>query len=464
MADERAREELSEQAAALARRLVAERFPEGGDGPRSLAEMEEALAEVKRELGEQLQRLWIEQQEGEAENRTDCATCAAATAGTARFCGNRERLLVTRHGELRFWRRYYHCARCRTGFAPLDQRLGLDGHATTAQVRAWLADLGSDGAFATAARRLETFTAVRVSESTAARVTVEVGRRLREEELREAEQILAGEAVPRRTPWQPQRLYVSLDGTMTPLRDPWKRDGSRGRLHCRYGECKTAVCYETRPNRQGTPVVARRQYTATLEPVETFEKLVAGLAYHCGSDRAPELVVLADGLGYNWRIAEEYFPEALQILDFYHALDHLHRLARLCWEGSPPSAGEDTPLTAAAWVALQKEALLRDGVAEVETAIAALSASTAEARECREETQGYFARNAERMRYRTFLEAGYQIGSGVMEAGCKTVAHQRLDQSGMHWRSETADAVVALRANQLSHQPRPLRPYCADWS
>ena len=158
MADERAREELSEQAAALARRLVAERFPEGGDGPRSLAEMEEALAEVKRELGEQLQRLWIEQQEGEAENRTDCATCAAATAGTARFCGNRERLLVTRHGELRFWRRYYHCARCRTGFAPLDQRLGLDGHATTAQVRAWLADLGSDGAFATAARRLELLT------------------------------------------------------------------------------------------------------------------------------------------------------------------------------------------------------------------------------------------------------------------------------------------------------------------
>lgn len=457
------REELSEQAAALARRLIAERFPVGTNGPRTLAEMEAALAEVKRELGEQLQRLWIEQQEGEAENRTDCAACATAAAGTARFCGNRERVVVTRHGELRWTRRYYHCARCRAGFAPLDQRLELDGHGTTAQVRGWLADLGSDGAFATAARRLETFTGVRLSESTAARVTVEVGERLREEELREAERILAGETVPRRTTWQPQRLYVSLDGTMTPLRDPWKRDGSRGRLHCRYGECKTAVCYETRPNRQGTPVVARRQYTATLEPVETFEKLVAGLAYHCGSDRAPELVVLADGLGYNWRIAEEYFPEALQILDFYHALDHLHRLARLCLEESP-GAGEHAPAPAAAWVALQKEALLRDGVAEVAAAIEAMPASSVEAQECREETQGYFARNAERMRYRTFLDAGYQIGSGVMEAGCKTVAHQRLDQSGMHWRPETADAVVALRANQLSHQPRPLHPYCVGWS
>jgi hypothetical protein len=457
MTEPRDREELSEQAAELARRLVAERFPEGTKGPTTLAEMEAALTEVKRELGEQLQRLWIEQQEKEAENRTGCAGCAGTAAGTARFCGNRERVVVTRHGELRFWRRYYHCATCRAGFAPLDRRLGLDGYGTTPQVRAWLADLGSDGAFETAARRLETLTELRLSESTAARTTVRVGQRLREEELQEAERILRGEAVPRRTPWRPQRLYVSLDGTMTPLREPWKRDGSLGALQCRYGECKTAVCYETRPDRHGTPVVARRQYTATLEPVETFEKLVAGLAYHCGSDQAGEVVVLADGLGYNWRIAAEYFPEALQILDFYHALGYLHKAARLCLGDREASAG-------AAWVATQKELLLQDGAAEVLTAIRALPVSSAEAQECREETCGYFERNAERMRYRTFLDAGYQIGSGVMEAACKTVVHQRLDQSGMHWRSETADAVVALRANQLSHSPRDLLTYCVGWS
>jgi len=451
--------ELSDRAAELARQLVAERFPPGADGPRTLAEMEEALAQVKRELGEQLQRLWIEQQERDGENRTECAACS----GPARFCGCRDRLVVTRHGELRFARRYYHCPGCHQGFAPLDQRLGLDRHGTTAQVRAWLAELGSDGAFATATRRLETFTALHVSESTAARVTMEVGRRLRAEELAEAERLLHGEAVPRRTRWQPQRLYLSLDGSMTPLRDPWKRDGSQGALHCRYGECKTAVCYETRPDRHGTPVVARRQYTATLEPVAVFEQLVAGLAYHCGSDQAAELVVLADGLGYNWRIAQEYFPEALQILDFYHALEHLHTLARLCLTEGPGGAGEDGT-AAPTWVAAQKEQLLQDGVAAVRAAIQALPTPTPEAQACREETDGYFGRNAERMRYRSFSEAGYQIGSGVMEAACKTVAHQRLDQSGMHWRPESADAVVALRANQLSHSPRDLRPYCVGWS
>jgi hypothetical protein len=217
--------------------------------------MEEALAQVKRELGEQLQRLWIEQQERDAENRTDCASCS----GAARFCGCRERLVVTRHGELGFARRYYYCSRCRYGFAPLDRHLGLDGHATWARVRAWLADLGSDAAFETAARRLETLTGVRLSEATAARTSIAVGERLRQEELGEAEQILTGEAVPRRTHWHPQRLYLCMDGSMTPLRDAWKRDGSLGALHCRYGECKTAVCYETRPDRRGIPVVARQQ-------------------------------------------------------------------------------------------------------------------------------------------------------------------------------------------------------------
>jgi hypothetical protein len=421
--------------------------------------MEEALAQVKRELGEQLQRLWIEQQERDTDNRTDCATCS----GSVRFFGRRERLVVTQHGELRWARRYYYCPRCRHGFAPLDHRLGLDGHATTVRVRAWLADLGSDGSFEAAARRLETFTGVGLSEATAARTSIAVGARLRQEELEEAERILQGEAVPRRTPWHPQRLYLSLDGSMTPLREPWKRDGSLGALHCRYGECKTAVCYETRLDRHGAPVVARRQYTATLEAVEVFEKLVVGLAYQCGSDQAVEKVVLADGLGYNWRIAEEYFPEALQILDIYHVLEHLHNVAGLCLEGGAAGTGE-AGVTPAGWVAAQKEKLLEDGVAAVREAIAALPTPSQEAEECREETYGYFARNAERMRYGTYLAAGYQIGSGVMEAACKRVVHQRLDQSGMHWRPETADAVVALRANQLSHSPRDLRSYCVGWS
>jgi hypothetical protein len=447
-----AREELQELAARLARELVAERFP--GE-PMTLEQMEEALAEVKRELGDRLQHAWVEQQEPKAENRCACSACSVC-GGRARFLGSRKRLLVTRHGECSFTRRYYHCSACRHGFAPLDVQLGLDDHATSPQVRVWAAELGGEGAFLQGLQRLTAFTDVRVSESTLARLAVEAGSRLRAAELAEAEQILAGEAAPRRTTWQPQRLYLSLDGAMAPLREAWKRDGSLGKLQCRWGECKTAVCYETRLGVRGEPVVARRQYTATLEPVSIFERLVVALAYHCGSDGAKEKVVLADGLAYNWRIAEEYFPEAIQILDWYHATEHLHQVARVCLGAEGDVAKR--------WVLARQEELMRDQVAEVSRAILALPTPTEEAEAVRAETWGYVDHNAHRMRYGTFARAGYQIASGVMEAACKTVVHQRLDQSGMHWRRETAEAVVALRANRLSDQPRDLRPFCVGWS
>jgi len=73
----------------------------------------------------------------------------------------------------------------------------------------------------------------------------------------------------------------------------------------------------------------------------------------------------------------------------------------------------------------------------------------------------YFSNNAARMRYQSFLEKGYHIGSGVVEATCKHVVAQRLDQAGMHWRQESAEAIVALRAAQLCSHPPDLRPHCA---
>ena len=96
----------------------------------------------------------------------------------------------------------------------------------------------------------------------------------------------------------------------------------------------------------------------------------------------------------------------------------------------------------------------------VGTALADLLPRTKEQRQLQAREIGYFTTNAERMRYGTFRKHGYQIATGVMEAACKQVVHQRLDQVGMHWRQETAEAFVALRAAVLSTAPPDLRPYC----
>lgn len=250
---------------------------------------------------------------------------------------------------------------------------------------------------------------------------------------------------------KPARLYVSVNGIFAPLREPWKKDGSLGPLTCRYGECKTAVVYEAKAGPKGDEGVAWRAYTATFGPSEQFGPLVATLAHRAGHHFAKELVFLADGQAYNWTIAAGQFPTALQIVDFQHAVQHLYLVAGAFF-------GEGTAV--GPWVEARQEELLQDTAAAVCAAIGALVPRTDEQQKIQAREIGYFTTNAERMRYRTFRQRGYQIATGVMEAACKQVVHQRLDQVGMHWRQETAEAFVALRAAVLSSAPPDLRPYC----
>jgi hypothetical protein len=179
---------------------------------------------------------------------------------------------------------------------------------------------------------------------------------------------------------------------------------------------------------------------------------VATLAHRAGHHFAKEVVFLADGQGYNWTIAASQFPEALQIVDFQHAVSHLFSVAHAFFgEGST---------AVLPWVEARQEELLQDQVAAVDRAIAELTPTRVEQRQLQARERGYFATNAERMRYGTFRRHGYQIATGVMEAGCKQVVHQRLDQVGMHWRQETGEAFVALRAAILSTSRPDLRSYC----
>ena len=113
------------------------------------------------------------------------------------------------------------------------------------------------------------------------------------------------------------------------------------------------------------------------------------------------------------------------------------------------------------WVRTRQAELLADQVEQVIAAIAAWRPKNSERRQVRRNQLKYFRDNVERMRYGTFAAKGYHIGSGVVEASCKYVVGSRLDQAGMHWRRDSAQAVASLRAALLSSQPPDLRPHCA---
>jgi hypothetical protein len=244
-----------------------------------------------------------------------------------------------------------------------------------------------------------------------------------------------------------------MDGKMVPLREPWKQDGSAGELICRWGECKTGVVYEARPSPKGDRGVLRRRYVATLQDRRPFGFLLSTAAHEQGVHWAREVVVLGDGAAWIWQLAATHFPQALQIVDFFHVSEHL-------WAVAKERFGPETS-AAQAWVGARQAELKADAVEAVIAAVAAWKPRKAERRKLRKDTLGYLTTNRERLRYGTFLKRGYHIGSGVVEASCKHVVGSRLDQAGMHWRPERAEAVVALRAALLSNRPPDLRAHCA---
>ncbi len=440
------RQRLIESVVAQYRELLQQRLARE---PRTLDEIEQAVEEIGRAMEDELERRLLERKahpEVPADNQAACPRCGR----WGRYRRTEERQLVTQHGEHTLARRRYYCRRCHQGFVPLDRELGLDRGETSQQVRLWVAEIAPRVAIGEGNGLLARLTGVQLGASTFERIAVHVGTALRQAELAAAQQHQAGHPPPVQR--KPRRIYVSVDGIFAPLRDPWKKDGSLGELHCRPGECKTAEVYEAKRGPKGDEGVAWRASTATFAEAATFGPLVGTLAHRAGHHFAQEVIFLADGQAYNWTLAASQFPTAVQIVDFQHAMAHLFAAAHAFF-------GEEKAVVEP-WVEARKAELLDDRVAAVVQALAALTPRTDEQRETQARESGYFSHNAERMRYKTFLKHGYQIATGVMEAACKQVVHQRLDQVGMHWRPETAEAFVALRAAVLSSAPPDLRPYC----
>ena len=417
--------------------------------PATLDQIEDVAGKIGRQLSQQVQNRLVQQHNKRARPpKIDCK-CGAH----ARYKGQQERTLVTAHGNLPLRRACYYCAHCQRTQAPTDNALGLDASSTTLQVRLWVALLAGRLPFAETASTLQMLTAVCLSAGSVERLSVAIGRALRTKQNQTAQQHQAN-LLPEPTRVPAKRLYIGMDGVFVPLREPWKKDKSVGTLTCRYGECKSGVVYETHQDSSGKDHRVRTcDYVSTMATVETFGPLMGALAHQQGHHTAREVVVIGDGAPWIWQIAGKQFTGAIQIVDFFHAMEHLAKVAEARFGKSTADNKE--------WLRARGAELKTNQLSKVLADLRAWRPSSTSKQQLRKSTYAYFHTNAERMRYQTFLEKGYHIGSGVVEATCKRVVAQRLDQAGMHWRQESAEAIVALRSAQLSSSPPDLRPYCA---
>jgi len=244
----------------------------------------------------------------------------------------------------------------------------------------------------------------------------------------------------------PDKLYAAIDGTGVPVtaKETAGRDGkgTDGLAHTR--EVKLAVFFtQDKLDAKGYPVrdPGSASYVATFEPAHVFADLAEAEGIRRGARHVRQLTILGDGAAWIWNTVAARFPEATCIVDLYHARQHLHDLARLL-EFMLGDQRED-------WLAARLEDLDYgdiDGICKAARIYPLAGIKKDEL----DTALGYFENNAPRMRYHWFRSRGLFVGSGVVEAGCKTIIGQRLKLSGMHWSVPGADAIATLRCQQAS--------------
>lgn len=376
-------------------------------------------------------------------HRGQRVACGAGHHAT--FAGYRPKCLDTVLGPIVVRRAYYHCARCGHGVAPRDAELGVADASLSPGLRAMVARAGAAVPFARARELLAELAGVTLTTKRVERSAEADGATVAAAIATEAAAVLAGEVVPLAPDGPPAKLYIAIDGTGVPTvpADTVGRTGKAADGRARTREVKLGVLFtQTRLDAQGRPErdVGSSSYVASFEPAANFGTLLYAEALRRGAQRARPLVVLGDGAPWIWNLAAEHFPGATQIVDLYHAREHLHAL------GSLVAPALDDPRR---WLDARLADLDRGDMSALLAATRALKLAGATTHEV-EKALAYFETNAERMRYAAFREAGHFVGSGAVEAGCKAVIGQRLKLSGMRWSVRGATGIIALRCHEAS--------------
>ena len=341
-------------------------------------------------------------------------------------------------GSFEIKRDYYYHAGKKEGHYPADAALGLEVAYTPALAKLLCLEGADESTFLKAERHLEQTGGIHVSARQIQRVVQRVGSGAQVWQQRESPPVCSDAPI----------MYVSADGTGVPMA-PEELKGRRGKQAD--GTAKTRQAYlgcvftQHRRDEKGHPVRdwESTTYVSSMESIHEFGTYLRREAIRRGLGSVGKVVLLIDGAVGLENMGKLCFKDCVQIVDFYHALEHAGLvLAALIGKGHP-----DYKARLRRWA----KRLLKDKVQALIDQTRRECAGQAQAPAV-EEALGYFVRNVSRMQYGTFREAGYFIGSGVVEAGCKTVIGSRCKQSGMFWSESGAENILALRCIHSSRR------------
>lgn len=422
-----------------------------GQGTPTIAQVETGMREALRQVGAQAVSLFLGSMQA-----TPASEIACPCGGTLQYQRMRPATVISVFGKVIYERAYYAGCSCKQGKAPLDERFGLEPGAVTAGLAALLALAGIKFSFDESPKWLQAYLLFDVSENTVRSETEQMGA-LQEEQEKALVKQSQDEAYLQERQRHPgkvsPRLYGSMDAAKVRI-EPRPKKGEEPEEHEDWRDMKVLCWYEAetvpsaqRSTRQRKKVereqVALRaknmRYFCDITEADNFGELLWATGCTVNADLSPELAFLGDGAVWIWNLVTQYYSNAIQIVDWYHAEEHLGDIARAAFT----ALSERTP-----WLEAVTQALWDGQVEDVIVACETLAQSCLEARQA----VTYFTNNIERMRYDRFRAAGYMIGSGTVESGCKQIVTQRLKLPGAQWMVAGAVQTAKARAAWLSGQ------------
>ena len=369
-----------------------------------------------------------------------------ACGHSAHYHDTRPKQLLTALGPVRFERGYYVCPHCHQGQSPRDRELDVEGMVCSPGVRRMMAVVGSESSFEQGREQLELLAGIDVTAKAVERQAEAIGADVeaaQQAEIRRAKQLELPEVCALSVPV----LYIEMDGTGVPVVKA-ETEGRTGKVECQPAHTREVklgcVFTQTATDKDGRPVRDEdsTSYVAAIETSEQFGLRIYTEAWRRGWSRADKKVVIGDGAVWIWNLADQHFPGAIQIVDLYHARQHL-------WELSTKLFPNDDKARKR-WIARCLDRLDRGKIESLVKILRDFQPASAELAKTVTNEAEYFERNAERMRYSSSRAQGLFVGSGVVEAGCKEVIGSRLKRSGMFWTVRGANAIIALRCCRLS--------------
>ncbi len=377
----------------------------------------------------------------------DRRTIPCSCGHRAQYRELRSKRVLTAVGKVEVSRPYYLCPHCHTGQVPVDAELDIQDTEFSPGVRRMQAVVGQEAPFDHGRQQMKLLADLEVTTKSVERTAEAIGTDIAQGEQREIQRavqldlpVIVGEPIP--------ILYVQMDGTGVPVVKQ-ETEGRKGKIDGQLAHTREAklgcVFTQTTWDQEGYPIrdPDSTTYTGAIETAEEFGKRLYLEAWKRGWSRAKKKVVIADGAEWCWNQSSLHFPGAIEIVDLYHARQHLWELAR--------TLHPNHEVNQKAWIKVHQKRLLDKGkIEKLVLALRSIDSTNPEVLEKLRIQADYFERNTERMRYPKFRRQHLFVGSGVIEAGCKTVIGSRLKQSGMFWTVRGANAILALRYCHLN--------------